>query len=116
FSKMPIKEKDKRQYPRIAMRLPLTYRVRGKPISESTISTDISSGGLSFVTDKFFPVQTMLNLEFNLLSRFISLGGQVRWISPMPHSDKNKIGIQFTEIADTQKDYLSDYINIKKRI
>ena len=107
---------EKRQHPRIDMRVPLTYRVRGKPISESTISTDLSAGGLSFISEKFLPIQTVLGLEFNILSRSLSSSGQIKWISPVSHSDRNRIGIQFMELPDAAKDYLSNYINGKRRL
>ena len=51
------------------MASPLNYKIRGTPRYNSALSKDISIGGVSFVTNSFFALNTNLALEINLLSR-----------------------------------------------
>jgi len=108
---MPINWEDKRRNPRVNIRTPLTYRVRGEPRSQSTVCDNISAGGLSFTGERFVPSQATLMLEVSLLSRVLYPVGRVMWVSPLPHSDRNRIGVKFLEFPGSEMKYLEDYTN-----
>lgn len=104
---------EKRLTPRIKLSTPLRYQIRGEPEFNTTVSDDISVGGLSFYESKFIAPKTPLNLEINVLSRILRPMGRVAWSSPLPHSDRYRLGIEFLEFNLKEKDYLSDYIDMQ---
>jgi len=68
---------------------------------------------LAFSVLKFIPPATPVMLELNLLCKTLYPIGKVSWCQPLPHSDKNRLGIEFIEFDQTEKTFLSDYVNIK---
>lgn len=104
---------EKRQYPRINLSVPIHYQIRGSQEFGNTLTKNISSGGLSFVIDRFIKPQTRIQLNVNILSRNISSPGTVRWAGNLSHCDKYQIGVEFLEIASQDKNYLSDYIDMR---
>jgi len=104
---------EKRQNNRLRLAVPLRYQLRGKQVFGNTITKNISTCGVSFVSDKFIKPQTYLALEFNLLSRNISSVATVRWAGVLPHSDKYQVGLEFAEIGSEDKNYLSDFIDMR---
>jgi Tfp pilus assembly protein PilZ len=68
---------------------------------------------MSFTDDNFLPSATALMLEVNILSRVLCFIGKVAWASPLPHSDRYRIGVGFEEAAQPDKDFLSDYIDMQ---
>jgi len=105
--------KEKRLFPRINLRTPIRYQLRGVPEFDNAISKDISSGGLSFIANKFIAPATPLMLEINILSHIIKPIGKIIWSSPLPHSNRNRLGIEFLELDPKEKDYLGDYIHMQ---
>lgn len=110
---MEIAQNEKRRFPRIHLRTPIRYQIRGQPEFDNTVSENISTGGIGFTTSKFIPPATALMLEINLLSRFLRPIGEIAWVSPLPHSDRNRVGIEFIELDATEKNFLNDYINMQ---
>lgn len=107
---MPFTQEEKRLFPRIKLQTPLCFQLRGFPKSCNALTDDLSSGGLSFTNDKFVARSTMIMLEVNLLSRVLSAIGKVVWASPLPHSDRYRLGIQFDELSQQDKNFLDDYV------
>jgi len=92
----------------------MRYQVRGTPSeSDSVISNNISSCGVAFNTNKFFAPKTSLMLEIDILSRVLHPIGRVAWCQPLPHSDRNRLGVEFMEIDPLEKNYLEDYIKMQ---
>jgi hypothetical protein len=104
---------EKRRFPRMPLRIPLHYQVRGTSKFNNSISNDISSGGLGFTNNEFIAPNTALMLELDILSRALRPIGRVAWSSPLSHSDKYQLGVEFLELDPKEKNYLSDYIDMK---
>lgn len=111
---MIARPEDKRRFPRIRIQTPVRYQIRGSPELRHTLVDNISVGGLSFVNTGFIRPSTKLNIEINILSRVLNSTGRVSWASPLPHSDRYKLGIEFVELDPVQRQYLSDYIDIER--
>ncbi|MDD4953595.1 MAG: PilZ domain-containing protein [Candidatus Omnitrophica bacterium] len=110
-----MEEKNRRCFPRITLKTPLHYKVRGTTRFDNTISNDISVGGLGFSNNEFIAPNTILNFELNILSRIIRPSARVAWAVPIPHSDRCKMGVEFLEMEPEEKGSLTDYINIRSR-
>jgi c-di-GMP-binding flagellar brake protein YcgR len=104
---------EKRQDTRTGLSVPIRYQIRGTQEFGSTITKNISSGGLSFTLDKFIKPQTNIIIDINLLSRNINSIAAVRWAGNLPHSNKYQLGLEFIEIATADKLYISDYVGLK---
>jgi len=105
---------EKRIYPRIALKTPLHYNIRGKAEFSNVVTNDISLGGLSFTDDKYIAPLTDMMLEIKILSRIINPVARVSWSSPIPHSDRYRLGIEFLELDPTKRSYLSQYLEMQK--
>ncbi len=110
---MIIKPEEKRRFPRIRLRAPIRFQIRGLPQSDNAISDDISIGGLSFTGNRFIAPSTPVILEINVLSRILHPAGRIAWSSPLPHSDRNRSGIEFVELSPNEKGHLADYIDMQ---
>lgn len=110
---MAIVEKKlvSRFFPRIDSQVQFRYQLRGQPDFESAVSSDISCGGLRFTSDRFIPTSTPVVLEINLLNRVLKPIGRVAWSTPIPHSYRNQMGIQFMEFDGLQQKYLEDFVD-----
>jgi hypothetical protein len=107
---------EKRRFPRMPLRTPLEYQVRGAAESDRTITEDISVGGLCFAKNGFIRPQTPVSLKVNLLSRILNPIGRIAWSFPEPHSDKYRVGVEFLEMDYTEKKLLSDFINLQASV
>ena len=105
--------KEKRRFPRIPLRIPLHYQVRGTSKFNNTIINDISLGGLGFTNNEFIALNTTLALDLDILSRVLTPIGRIAWSSPLSHSDRCRLGVEFLELDPRDKNYLSDYIDMK---
>ena len=110
---MIIKETDKRRFPRLNLHTPLRYQIRGDPNFDNAVSDNLSVGGLSFTSDTFLAPDTKVMLEFNVLSRSLRTIGRIAWTSPLPHSYRNRSGIEFLEVPDEDRKYLTDYVDLR---
>lgn len=110
---MAEKLEEKRHFPRVRIKSPLRCQVRGSHEFNNAIGEDISAGGLSFINNRFIARATPVMLEVNLLSRILTPIGKIAWASPIPHSDRYRLGIEFIEIEPQDKKYLSDFIEMR---
>lgn len=110
---MVLIPEEKRRYPRIKLKRPLRYQIRGTPEFNNAIVDNISVGGLGFVDNKFIAPRTSLMLEINVLSRILRPVGKIAWSSPLPHSNRYYSGIEFLELDPVEKRFLADYINMQ---
>lgn len=110
---MAIKLEEKRRFPRITFKAPLHYQIRGTPEFSNAVTNDLGLGGLNFVTDKFITPRTSVGLEVYVLSRILSPIGRVAWSSPLAHSDRYKVGVEFLELDPRERNYLCDFINMQ---
>ena len=105
--------KEKRQFPRINLNVPLCCRVLGKKEIDNTVSSNISLGGLGFTNNRFIAPNTTVNLEINLLSKVINTTARIAQISGLAHCDKFRLGAEFTGLEPRQQRFISDYIDMR---
>ena len=110
---MVLIPQDKRRFPRMKIRVPLRCQVRGAQEFNNVLTDNISSGGLGFVHDSFIAPSTNLMLEVNVLLSVLNPIGRVAWASPLPHSDKYMLGVEFVEIDREQKKCLDDFLEMQ---
>jgi c-di-GMP-binding flagellar brake protein YcgR len=108
---MPVNWTEKRRSPRINVKIPLRYQIRGRPEFNSAISGDISAGGMGFLNDGFIAPNSYLNVEINFLPEVIGATAKVIRSDAMPRSDKYRLGIEFLSMDYQEKQFLTDYIN-----
>lgn len=107
-----LQEAEKRRFPRIEFSSPIRYQIRGSPHIDNAVCDNISSGGIAFTGFNFIPKTTPIMLEINVLSRILHPIGKVAWTQTMPHSERNKLGIEFLDWDPSEKNYLTDYIDL----
>ncbi len=107
---MVLGSKEKRQFQRVNLRTALRCQVRGESRAGSAISDNLSTNGVSFISERFITPSTPVMLEINLLSRVLRPVGRIVWNSPLPHSDRNRLGVQFIQLDPVEKQYLADFI------
>lgn len=111
---MATKPAEKRTFPRITLHTPLRYQIRGTADFNNTVSDDISLNGLGIINDRFISPQTYVMLEISVLSRILRPMGKIAWASPLPHSDRYKLGIEFLRLEPKEKSYLQDFIDMHR--
>jgi hypothetical protein len=104
---------EKRLFPRVKIKNPVSYQVRGGHDIDHLQTDDISLGGLGFSSGRFIPPSTAMNLEINIASRTLRPIGKVMRSIPSSHSDRFKTGISFIEFAPDEKKFLSDFITMR---
>lgn len=107
------KREERRFFPRVDFHSQIHYQLRGKPDFENALSNDISCGGLRFTSERFIPNSTAVMLEINVLNRVLRPIGRVVWSTPLPHSNRNQLGIEFVEFNIVEKNYLKDFVNMQ---
>lgn len=110
---MSADKTDARRSPRITLRSPVRFQVRGESKYGHSVCENVSSGGMSFTCNRFIAPAATLMLEFNVLSRALMPAGKVVWAQPLPHSDRNRLGIEFVQLDSTEKNYLDDFIGMQ---
>ncbi|MCK9604375.1 MAG: PilZ domain-containing protein [Candidatus Omnitrophica bacterium] len=109
-----LDKENKRRFPRVELHIPLRYQIRGRPDFNNAICEDISVNGVGFTNDRFIPPLSKLTLELNVLSRSLSPIVTVAWSSPLPHSNKYHLGVEFLELNPVEKRYLGDYVDMQR--
>jgi len=110
---MKFELEEKRHFPRIRFKSPVRYQVRGIPEFDNALCDNISEGGIGFITNRFIPPSTLLMLEINVLSRILRPIGRIVSSLPLPHSERNRLGIEFIEFENNEKHYLQDFVNMQ---
>ena len=105
--------KENRCFPRVNFNSQIRYQITGKPVYDNVLSNDISCGGVRFTCEKFIPTSTLVNLEINVLNRVLRPIGKVAWSTSLAHSDRNRMGVQFMEFNELEKNYLRDFVNMR---
>jgi hypothetical protein len=105
--------KEKRLFPRVKLKLPLRYQIVNTPESAQSVSEDLGSGGISFINSSFIAPNALLKLELYIQSKILSPVGRVSWSQLMPHSNRYRVGVEFTDFHEGEKKYLSDFIHLK---
>lgn len=108
-----MKTGEKRHFSRIALKVPIRYQIRGTSEFNNAILDNIGLGGIGFIHHKFVTPQTVVEMEINILSRFLSPLGRITRAINLAHSDKYRLGIEFLELDPIEKNYLQDFIDMQ---
>lgn len=108
---MPLLKEEKRRFPRVALKVPLRWQIRGRSEPNDTINQDIGLGGISFVNEQFLATNIFVNIQLNLAAQIIKAAGRIANVSFLPYSDKYRIGVEFLDFEPNDKKFLLDYIN-----
>jgi len=108
-----LRMEEKRRFPRVNLNTQLKYRIRGKTNYAHALANNISVGGLGLLNQEFIAPSTLLMLEINLRSRVLHPVGKVVSAFNLPHSERNRLGLEFLEMPSEEKDYLKDFIKLK---
>lgn len=104
---------EKRRFPRIGLKFPVSYKVRGTSEFDQTVANDISCNGLSFIEDKFVAPETRLMFEIKILDKVLHPIGRIAWANQLPHSSRYSMGVEFLEMETDTRDYLSDFVDMQ---
>lgn len=110
---MNINKEEKRRFPRVAFKNSLRYQIRGTKEFSNVVTNDIGGGGVSFIDNRFVAPNTYVNIEINLLSRYINSIGKIVSVNSLPHSDQYRLGVEFLEIERNQKKCLNDFLEMR---
>lgn len=111
---MEVKTPEKRRFPRFKFKTPIRFQVRGLPKFVNSLTEDIGLGGLSLTTNEFLAPLTNVMLEFDIWSHFLTPVGRVAWVSPLGHSNRYRLGIEFIELEPEQKNRLKDFLDLQQ--
>lgn len=106
-----MKIEEKRRFPRLDVKIPVAYRIRGRPELNNALSSNLSIRGINFKAADFIPPQTLMAININILSHSVNPMGKVIWSSPIAHSDQFRVGVGFVELDISEQDLLIDFIN-----
>jgi len=104
---------EKRNFPRIKIRTPISCQIKNTHEFNNTVCGDISLGGVGFINNKFIAPQTPVELEINILSRILRPRGRTIWATHLSHSDRYRSGIEFLALDLQEKNYLKDFIDMQ---
>jgi len=110
---MEAKSEEKRRSPRLTLRTPMRYQVRGVSSFDNALSDNIGKGGMAFISDRFIAPSTTVMLEINILSRILRPVGRIAWSSTIPRSNRNRLGIEFIELDPKENNFLRDYVDMQ---
>lgn len=107
---------EKRKFKRVGLDTPIRYKFKNDNEFGSTLTRDVSEGGIRVLLDKFVPLNTSIELEFSpsRLSEVVHTVGKVVWARLMPYSERYQLGLEFQEISEHQKRDICDYVKSRR--
>jgi len=110
---MQQRRSEKRFNWRLNARLQVRCNIRGTSRFDNGVTSDISPSGISFTHDAYISPQTPVNLQLQVSDRLIQTVGKIVWSSPVPHSNRYRLGAEFLELGVAEKEYLEDFVHLK---
>jgi len=107
---------EKRRYPRITTHIPVKYRKLTDPEDadkNSTISKNLSEGGIRFMSPEFISraCRLILELDMPMFIKPVKAISKVAWIRKASSGNEYEIGGQFLEMSKKDKGLVSEYVN-----
>lgn len=108
---------EKRKSPRVKTSIPVRYRELqdGSAVGTGSLSCDVSTGGLRFMSNKFFSAACRLILELDIptMTKPLKTVSKVVWIQKAkPGEDcEYEVGSQFMEISGKDRELIAKYMN-----
>jgi c-di-GMP-binding flagellar brake protein YcgR len=92
------------------------FQIRDSGFRGSSLSRDISLGGIQLFPSEFLPVNKNILLEIfldNMPTKVINSIARVVWSKQQPYADRYRVGLEFSEISDEAKNVIFEYIYSK---
>ena len=110
------KNSEKRKFPRITTHIPVKYRKLGESSerkSASTITRNLSEGGVRFRAPEFVSraCRLILELDMPMFTKPVKAISKVAWIRKTVSGDDYDIGSRFLEISKADRELVSAYVN-----
>ena len=108
---------ERRRFVRLGLRLNLSYRILQTKKVGSSLTHDLSAGGVRFVAEHPLEPGTQLECAIRLPDRSepVRFIGTVVWSQPARNADKmvatgaSEVGVQFTEIDSQTQSLIQQY-------
>lgn len=106
---------DKRKHPRVKTHITVRYRNlregAGVPGS-SSVSADVSEGGIRFRAGEFISMacRLILELDIPMCSKPVKAISRVAWIKKADTGGEYELGNQFLEMSGKDKELVSEYV------
>lgn len=103
---------ERRKFTRENIHAPVQYEHKAATYFGSTMTRDISEGGIRIVLDNFLPHNTELKFKINLkeMPMVINTLGSIVWSQHLPHSNRYQFGVEFDEIDENYRRNLHEYL------
>lgn len=102
---------EKRRAFRLKSSLPIHYDSSGDAAGGSTLTNDISEGGVSMLCEEFIPRLSRMSMEINLTpNKMVAATGEVKWAQRIAHSYRYQVGLEFKDIANDARRSISEYV------
>lgn len=78
---------------------------------EQVITTDISKTGMGFISQNEIPVnkEIPIEIDFEETGEPVFVIGKVKWVKPLPNSDKFRLGLNFDTVLIGSKTRLNKH-------
>lgn len=107
---------EKRKYERVKTHIPVRIRkLRDGANADGTssITKNLSEGGIRFRTAEFISMacRLLLELDIPMFTKPVKAISKVAWIKKAPSGDDYEIGNQFLEMSKEDKELISEYVD-----
>ena len=108
---------DKRKFPRVKTHIPVRIKkLKGGPASwerESSVTKNLSTGGIRFRTSDFISMacRLILELDIPMFTKPVKAISKVAWIRKMPSGEDYEVGNHFLEMSKEDKELVSEYVS-----
>jgi len=89
---------ERRKFIRIPRSTKISYKISNSPKIKSSVTRNISQGGISFLADEFIPKGTILKLEFALEEFTYDDFAKVIWVMEEAAGNQYEVGAEFMTI------------------
>ena len=108
--------KEKRKHERVKTHIPVRFRKLrdGAGISgASSLSRNLSQGGIRFKTAEFISMacRLILELDIPMFVKPVKAISKVAWIKKADSGDDYEVGNQFLEMSKKDRELISEYVN-----
>lgn len=107
---------EQRKNPRVKTHIPIRYRKLrdGAGIDgASSITKNLSQGGIRFRTAEFISMacRLILELDIPMFNKPVKAISKVAWIRKAPSGDEYEVGNQFLEMSKKDRELISEYVD-----
>jgi len=94
---------ERRKSVRIPKSLAISYKRVDKPGVHTSLTRNVSQGGIDFFAHNFIPLGTILKIKFSLTEFSYDGLAKVIWIKEVIHNEKYEVGAKFTNMPEASE-------------